>query len=148
LVKAHRLAYRLHYGDFPVYQGAHLCGNRLCLNAEHIEDKSNVENQLDRRLHGTAKNDQRLSPLPHVDWNWSKRFGGYWHGQAYVKGRRIDASVSVRKHGDICAQRVAFERLAIKLIENGITDHEVVRLYLDGSYIEILNAVPAFELAA
>jgi hypothetical protein len=87
-----------------------------------------------------------------VFWNWKKHQSGhrsgYWRGQAWVNGQYFQVAVSVAKRGDMGAQRVAFERLAQKLIEHGITDHEVVKLYLDGSYVEMLSAVPAFGLAA
>jgi hypothetical protein len=152
LVQAHLLAYRLRYGSFPVNQGAHLCAKRACVNPDHIQDKTQKENELDKRAHGTALYDQRLSSLPQVFWNWKKhgsgRRSGYWRGQAWVNGQHFQVAVSVAKHGDKEAQRIAFERLAQKLIANGIANHEAVKLYLDGSYLEILNSKPAFELAA
>jgi hypothetical protein len=152
LVQAHLLAYRLRYGRFPVNQGAHLCARRPCVNPEHIQDKTQKENELDKRSHGTALYEQRLSPLPQVFWNWKKHQSGshtgYWRGQAWVNGQIFQVAVSVAKHGERDAQRIAFERLAQKLVANGITDHEAVKLYLDGGYLEILNATSAFGLAA
>jgi hypothetical protein len=122
------------------------------VNPEHIQDKTQKENELDKRAHGTALYDQRLSPLPQVFWNWKKHHSGcrsgYWRGQTWVNGQYFQVAVSAARHGDTEAQRIAFERLAQKLIANGVTDHDVVRLYLDGSYLEILNATLALALAA
>lgn len=52
---AHREMCRLTHGEPPApgYQAAHSCGNRRCVNPNHLSWKSPGENQLDRRIHGT-----------------------------------------------------------------------------------------------
>lgn len=52
---AHREMCRLTHGEPPApgYQAAHSCGNRRCVNPNHLSWKSPGDNQLDRREHGT-----------------------------------------------------------------------------------------------
>jgi len=54
---AHRLACELAHGKPPTerHQAAHACGNGMkgCVNPGHLSWKTNSENQLDRRIHGT-----------------------------------------------------------------------------------------------
>jgi hypothetical protein len=55
---AHRLMCELVYGDPPVfgYQAAHSCGkgHKACVNPRHLSWKEAADNQLDKRVHGTA----------------------------------------------------------------------------------------------
>lgn len=37
------------------YHAAHSCGQKRCVNKRHLSWKTNSENQLDRRQHGTTK---------------------------------------------------------------------------------------------
>jgi hypothetical protein len=55
---AHRWMCERARGPAPsaCYHAAHECGNKLCVNPRHMVWKTNAENQLDRRRHGTAKN--------------------------------------------------------------------------------------------
>lgn len=47
LVKAHRFAYELLVGTIPVgFQLDHLCRNRACVRAEHLEVVTNKQNAL------------------------------------------------------------------------------------------------------
>lgn len=52
---AHREMCRATHGDPPStkHQAAHACGNRRCVNPNHLSWKSRRDNQLDRRMHGT-----------------------------------------------------------------------------------------------
>lgn len=56
--KAHRVMCDLVNGPppTPLHQAAHSCGNRHlgCVHPKHLSWKTNSENQLDRRRHGTA----------------------------------------------------------------------------------------------
>lgn len=63
--RAHRLMCRLVHGEPPTakHQAAHSCGNGLegCVNPKHLSWKTNGENQLDRRWHGTKSEGQHGS---------------------------------------------------------------------------------------
>jgi hypothetical protein len=39
----------------PKHHAAHSCGHKLCVTKRHVSWKTNSENQLDRREHGTNK---------------------------------------------------------------------------------------------
>lgn len=57
---AHRYVCELKHGPAPAgHEAAHSCGNRGCLNPNHIFWKTRAANQADRILHGTAKRDGR-----------------------------------------------------------------------------------------
>ena len=63
---AHRYMCRLTHGDPPApeYHAAHSCGNRRCVNPRHLIWKTQTDNQLDRRVHGTNnKARTKLTPL-------------------------------------------------------------------------------------
>lgn len=52
--RAHRYMCEAVHGPAPEsYQAAHSCGNRRCVNLQHLSWKSAAENQADRHLHGT-----------------------------------------------------------------------------------------------
>lgn len=57
---AHRLAYTMAYGDPPPGMIVrHLCGNRACINALHLERGDHLSNAADREAHGrTAKGER------------------------------------------------------------------------------------------
>jgi hypothetical protein len=61
--RAHRFMCELVHGPAPSprHQAAHSCGNGRngCVNPRHLSWKTNGENQLDRRAHGT---DNRMGP--------------------------------------------------------------------------------------
>lgn len=67
---AHRLMCELAHGTAPADkpQAAHSCGNgnKGCVNPRHLSWKSNSENQIDRRVHGTLRPDRpvRLTVTP------------------------------------------------------------------------------------
>lgn len=52
---AHRLMCILAHGEPPTskHHAAHSCGNRSCVNPNHIGWKTASSNQIDRRKHGT-----------------------------------------------------------------------------------------------
>ncbi len=54
---AHRYMCHLIHGNPPTseHHAAHACGNRRCVNPGHLSWKTQSENQLDRREHGTTK---------------------------------------------------------------------------------------------
>ena len=54
---AHRYMCQLIHGEPPTpeHHAAHACGNRRCVNPNHLSWKTQSENQLDRREHGTTK---------------------------------------------------------------------------------------------
>src|SRR5258708_608706 len=54
---AHREMCRMAHGEPPTpdHHAAHSCGNRRCINPRHISWKTQSDNQLDRRQHGTVK---------------------------------------------------------------------------------------------
>ncbi len=58
IYRAHRYMCELVKGPppTPLHQAAHSCGNgrKGCVNPKHLSWKTNSENQLDRRAHGTA----------------------------------------------------------------------------------------------
>lgn len=63
---AHRLACELAHGPAPSaeHEASHSCGNRACVNPNHLSWKTASGNQYDRRLHGTheARGGNRLTP--------------------------------------------------------------------------------------
>ena len=74
IVKAHRLMCILAHGEPPTpkHQAAHNCGNGHlgCVNPNHLEWKTNSENQRDRRRHGThhgGKGSRAAIPLQAID---------------------------------------------------------------------------------
>lgn len=58
---AHRKQCELAHGPAPSpeHQAAHKCGNRLCVNPNHIRWATKVENAADRWLHGTQVHGER-----------------------------------------------------------------------------------------
>ena len=58
---AHRWMCQKTHGDAPgkAYHAAHSCGNRRCVNPSHLSWKTQRDNQLDRRTHGTNNKTRR-----------------------------------------------------------------------------------------
>jgi hypothetical protein len=58
---AHRFMCEQKYGPAPddSYHAAHSCGNRRCVNPGHLSWKTQSDNQLDRRTHGTNNKTRR-----------------------------------------------------------------------------------------
>jgi hypothetical protein len=64
-VYAHRLICQHAKGlpPSPKHHAAHSCGDKRCVTKRHLSWKTNSENQLDRRAHGTAaKTRRKLTP--------------------------------------------------------------------------------------
>lgn len=58
ILYAHRVICEMAHGTPPDgYEAAHSCGNGHlgCVNPKHLSWKTRSENQLDRRMHGTAR---------------------------------------------------------------------------------------------
>jgi hypothetical protein len=59
--KAHRAAFFLHYGHWPVPQANHHCGNRACVRWDHLYEgtqKRNVQDALEQGTQYTVWNTQ------------------------------------------------------------------------------------------
>lgn len=65
---AHRYAYYLLHGYFPVNYGCHTCDNPKCCNPEHIFDGTNSENQKDAYRKGRSRI-CRLDPVGQMNGN-------------------------------------------------------------------------------
>jgi hypothetical protein len=67
-IYAHRYICEWAHGPAPTpkHQASHSCGNGHlgCVNPRHLSWKTNSENQLERREHGTAKNGKRWKLTP------------------------------------------------------------------------------------
>lgn len=62
--RAHRVVCGLKHGDPPTpeHEAAHICGNSLCLNPNHIRWATRSENEQDKKLVGTHFAPKKLSP--------------------------------------------------------------------------------------
>lgn len=61
MVKAHRFAYERSYGPIPANRDIdHLCGNRPCVNALHLEAVAHAENVRRGRLGQVKRLEARL----------------------------------------------------------------------------------------
>jgi hypothetical protein len=58
--KAHRVAFFLEHGRWPVPYGYHRCDNRPCCNPAHIFEGTAVDNNADMRAKGRGVNPPRL----------------------------------------------------------------------------------------
>lgn len=57
----HVLACTMVHGDRPLkHQAAHRCGHSACLNPRHLRWATQVENEADKRLHGTQARGSRV----------------------------------------------------------------------------------------
>lgn len=55
--RAHRLMCELAHGKPPTpkHEAAHSCGVARCVNPKHLSWKTRSENEIDKRVHGTAR---------------------------------------------------------------------------------------------
>jgi hypothetical protein len=65
-VTAHRLAFKLHYGDWPKPLGLHSCDNPSCFNPLHVTSGDHAKNQGEkaqrgRSLRGVQQHDAKLT---------------------------------------------------------------------------------------
>lgn len=52
VMKAHRVAYHMHHGRFPVHGACHTCDNPQCFNPFHLFDGTQHENVKDAAQKG------------------------------------------------------------------------------------------------
>ena len=72
---AHRVAWFLHYGQWPELTLDHLCRNRACVNVHHLEDVSSTIN-THRGKNRSARPDPTKCAAGLHDWipeNWAKK---------------------------------------------------------------------------
>lgn len=77
---AHRFMCELVHGPAPSrkHQASHLCGlgHEGCVHPHHLAWKTNAENQLDRRTHGTVRRDGMKMKLTHSQVAEARRLKG------------------------------------------------------------------------
>lgn len=52
IMKAHRVAYHMHHGHFPVHGACHTCDNPKCFNPHHLFDGDQRANMRDAAKKG------------------------------------------------------------------------------------------------
>jgi hypothetical protein len=95
---------RLYGSGFSGAQAAHSCGKKLCVTPTHIRWKTRVENEADKKLHGTDNRGER-------------------HGNAKLTADEVAIIKSLRniESGNSLARRFGVSRRAISLIHSGRT---------------------------
>lgn len=77
---AHRVAWLLRYGDFPVGPVDHIDGNGLNNRPENMKDATNQENRKNQRMYRN-----NTSGVTGVTWD---KLSGKWKAQISVSGKR------------------------------------------------------------
>ena len=69
IMLAHRFMCQIAHGAPPTrnYHAAHSCGNRKCINPEHLSWKTGSENQMDRPAQGRPFTGRRRFYTPDTD---------------------------------------------------------------------------------
>ncbi len=80
-VFAHRIAWVLHYGEWPKGQIDHIDGNGLNNRLVNLRDVSHAENQRNQKLHSRNKSGYRGVSLD--------RKTGKWQAHIWANGKRL-----------------------------------------------------------
>ena len=68
---AYRASFSFYFGRVPNGDCRHLCGNRLCVNPDHLSDGRLSDNDLDTRFHDYLKTIGLCAPFPLALRNWN-----------------------------------------------------------------------------
>jgi len=75
LVRTHRLAWLLSYGDIPIgMQVLHKCDNRACIRLDHLflgTQRDNIQDAVAKgRYHPTEYGKMAIHPSRYKGWHW------------------------------------------------------------------------------
>lgn len=97
---AHRVSYELAKGPIP--EGLtldHLCRNRSCINPDHLEPVTHVENVLRGMSPAAQHARQQLCSKGHDDWRTASRTNGKQYRRCRTCAREWNRNQYRRAHG-------------------------------------------------